>query len=263
MARETESVVTRPTGVADQDAERALLQRLCAGDEDAFEEMVRQYSGRLLAVARRLLGRDEDAQDALQDAMLSAYRALKTFRGDCQLSTWLHRIVVNAALMRMRSKRRAPEVAIDDLLPVFQADGHHAATFRPWTDVERALSVKETRAAVRAAIDRLPPTYRTVLLLRDIEELDTAEVAKALGVTTNAVKVRLHRARQALLTLLAPTMVAPSVPPDRRAAREAGGASAAARASGLACAAVDTRREAAPDAGRGSGRSARVAAALA
>jgi RNA polymerase sigma-70 factor (ECF subfamily) len=255
MANETKSAVGRPTRSADQEAERVLVERLCAGDEDAFEEMVRQYSGRLLAVARRLLGRDEEAQDALQDALLSAYRALETFRGDCQLSTWLHRIVVNAALMRMRSRRRAPEVPIDDLLPVFQADGHHATTFQPWTDVERALAVKETRAEVRAAIDRLPPTYRTVLFLRDIEELDTAEVAAALGVTTNAVKVRLHRARQALLTLLTPTMVAPSRPPGKRAGLAAGDAQADAPAPRAA-----RRQVAEPAVGRGESRQVTQAA---
>jgi RNA polymerase sigma-70 factor (ECF subfamily) len=190
----------------DVEHERHLVERLRAGDEAAFEEMVRQYSGRLLAVARRLLRRDDDAQDALQDGFVSAFRALPTFRGDCRLSTWLHRIVVNAALMKMRSRRRFPEVPIDELLPAFQADGHHVNTFRPWTDIERALAVEETRVRVRAAIDRLPPAYRTVLLLRDIEELDTEQVASILGTTTNAVKIRLHRARQALLTLLTPTL---------------------------------------------------------
>ncbi len=189
----------------DPDAERALVMRLRAGDDEAFEDLLRQYGGRLLAVARRMLRHEDDARDAVQEGLLSAYRALPTFRGDCRLSTWLHRIVINAVLMHMRRRRRAPEVPIDDLLPVFQADGHHARAFEPWGDVERALAVRETRLAVRAAIDRLPDTYRTVLLLRDIEEMTNEEVAAALGVTVNAAKIRVHRARQALLTLLSPT----------------------------------------------------------
>lgn len=184
--------------------ESALLADLISGDADAFERMVRTYGGRLLAVARRLLRNDGDAEDAVQEGFLAAFRALPTFRGECRLSTWLHRIVVNAALMRMRTRRRHPEASIEDLLPAFLPDGQHAASPIGWGDAEQALTAKETRVRVRAAIDRLPESYRTVLILRDIEELDTRATAQMLGVTTTAVKVRLHRARLALATLLAP-----------------------------------------------------------
>src|SRR5687767_13735229 len=109
-------------GVVD---EKALVEALRAGDEWAFETMVRQFGGRLLAVARRLTRNDEDARDVVQTAYLSAFRALSAFEGTCQLSTWLHRIVVNTALMRLRSRRRKPEESIDVLLPPFQDDGHH------------------------------------------------------------------------------------------------------------------------------------------
>lgn len=189
--------------------ETHLLNRLRAGDEDAYEEMVRLYSGRLLAVARRLLRSDHDAEDALQDGFVSAFCALRSFRGDCKLSTWLHRIVVNSALIRMRTRRRRAEEPIDGLLPKYLADGHHAVTFETWTNTENTLIDREVRAEVRAAIDRLPESYRTVLLLRDIEELDSETVAAMLGVTANAVKIRLHRARQALLTLLTPVFRPP------------------------------------------------------
>ncbi|MEW6321621.1 MAG: sigma-70 family RNA polymerase sigma factor [Acidobacteriota bacterium] len=190
----------------DGSSERLLVERLRAGDEGAAEDLLRLYGPRLLAVARRMLRNDEDAQDALHDAFLSAFRALRTFRGECRLSTWLHRITVNAALMKMRSRRRRRETPIEDLLPVYLEDGHHVTRFQAWTDAERALDHAETRAAVRAAIDELPESYRTVLLMRDIEELDTDTVAGLLGVTPNAVKIRLHRARQALATLLRPVL---------------------------------------------------------
>jgi RNA polymerase sigma-70 factor (ECF subfamily) len=183
--------------------ETSLVNRLRAGDERAFEDLVRTFGGRLLAVARRFVRNDEDAQDIVQSAYLSAFRALDQFEGNCQLSTWLHRIVVNTALMKLRSKRRKPEESIEDLLPAFQEDGHHVEQFADWTTpADQLIERNETRATVRACIDRLPDNYRSVLLLRDIEERSTQDVANALSMTSTAVKVRLHRARQALSTLL-------------------------------------------------------------
>ena len=184
-------------------AERAPLDALRAGDDAAYEDLVRTHGGHLLAVTRRLLGDGEDARDAVQDAFASAFRAIGTFAGEARLSTWLHRIAVNAALMKLRTRRRKPEQPIDDLLPVFEADGHRRDPGGPWQPADR-LERREVRKLVRDAIERLPESYRIVLVLRDIEELDTAEVAERLGVTTAVVKTRLHRARQALRTLLDP-----------------------------------------------------------
>jgi RNA polymerase sigma-70 factor (ECF subfamily) len=183
--------------------DQALLTALRAGHEWAFETMIRLYGGRLLAVARRFTRNDEDAQDVLQSAYLSAFRALNDFEGACQLSTWLHRIVVNTALMKLRSRRRKPEESIDALLPAFHEDGHHVEQFSEWsTPADQLMERNETRATVRGCIDQLPENYRMVLTLRDIEELSTQEVAGILAMTPTAVKVRLHRARQALSTLL-------------------------------------------------------------
>jgi RNA polymerase sigma-70 factor (ECF subfamily) len=187
-------------------AEALLVSRLRAGDEAAYELLVRTESRHLLAVARRLLRNEEDAQDAVQQAFLSAFRALPSFNGQSRLSTWLHRIVTNAALMKMRTRGRRPEESIDDLLPSYIEDGHHVQQFSTWNvRADTQLIRRETSTQVRTAIDRLPDGYRTVLLLRDIEELSTDEAAQALGVTTNTVKIRLHRARQALVKLLDPT----------------------------------------------------------
>lgn len=191
----------------DLQAENLLLQRLHRGEQTACEELVRTHSGRMLAVARRMLRNEEDARDAVQQGFMSAFRALPEFNGRSRLSTWLHRIVVNAALMKLRSRSRRPEESIEDLLPRFLEDGHHAEPVSDWGMSPDALLVqRETRQRVRAAIDRLPESYRTVLLLRDIEELDTDETARSLGLTTNAVKIRLHRARQALARLLEPEL---------------------------------------------------------
>jgi RNA polymerase sigma-70 factor, ECF subfamily len=193
--------------------EAALVAALKAGDAAAFERLVRSYGGRLLLVARQILASDADAADALQDALLTAFRSMGSFEGKSQLSTWLHRVTVNAALMRLRSRKRKREQPIDELLPKFKADGHQQHPCRAWN--QSALSgieQKETQALVRTCIDQLPADYRTVIVLRDIQELDTATVAEMLGLTEGNVKVRLHRARQALRTLLDPLFGTPEGP---------------------------------------------------
>jgi RNA polymerase sigma-70 factor, ECF subfamily len=196
-----------PSSTSPSSADCELLARLRRGDEAAYEELVQSETRHLLAVARRLLRNEEDAQDAVQQAFLAAFRALPTFNGQSRLTTWLHRIVTNTALMKLRTRSRRPEGSIDDLLPDFLEDGHHVDQFSEWAlPADAHMLRRETRVQVRAAIDRLPDTYRTVLLLRDIDELSTEETAEALGVNANTVKIRLHRARQALLKLLKPAM---------------------------------------------------------
>lgn len=183
--------------------EADLLERLRSGQEDAFEALVRTHSGRMLSVCRRILRNDEEAKDAVQEAFVSAFRAISRFEGASQLGTWLHRIAVNASLMRLRSRKRRPEESIDDLLPGFVDDGHAKVEPRDWSpSALQSLETRETREFVRGCIDRLPEMYRVVLLLRDIEELDTAEAAEVLGVSEGVVKVRLHRGRHALRKLL-------------------------------------------------------------
>jgi RNA polymerase sigma-70 factor (ECF subfamily) len=185
--------------------EADLTAAVRAGEERAFEFLVRTETGRLLAVTRRILGNEDDAREAVHEAFISAYRARAQFQAGARVSTWLHRIAINAALMKLRARRRRPEDAIEDLLPRFLPDGHHTERFHAWTEpVDVALARRETAAAVRRAIDQLPDSFRTVLLLRDIEGLSTDEAAALLNTTPNAVKIRLHRARMALRTLLAP-----------------------------------------------------------
>lgn len=190
---------------ARQGEEQALLARLQTGDEAAFAELVRAQGGRLLALARRMLRSEEDARDAVQETFLQAFKGIDRFEGGARLSTWLHRIAVNACLMKLRSRSRKPEQPIDELLPRFHEDGHRVAPGPPWRpDAPDPAEERETRLRVREAIDRLPEIYRNVLLLRDIEGLDTEETARVLDVKVDTVKVRLHRARQALRTLLEP-----------------------------------------------------------
>ncbi len=197
-------VLARDPGFT-QDA--GFITALRAGDDAAFEKLVRLYGGRLYAVAKRFLHNEEEARDAVQDTFLSAFRAIDRFEGHARLSTWLHRITVNAALMKLRTRRRKSEESIDELLPYFLEDVHRTDPGPEWRQPsEELLQRKETRAVVRACIDQLPDNYRSVLLLRDIEARDTAETAQLLGLSPNAVKIRLHRARQALRSLLDPHM---------------------------------------------------------
>jgi len=188
--------------------EKHLVVRLRAGDQASYKQLITTYGGRMLAVARRLVRNEEDARDSVQDAFLQAFRSIEKFEGRSSLGSWLHRIVVNAALMRIRSRSRRREDSLDDLLPQFDADGNRIAPeIEHVVSLEKLLESREAIEFVRRAIDQLPEGYRNVLLIRDIEGYDTKETAALLGLTPGAVKVRLHRARAALKTLLEPIML--------------------------------------------------------
>jgi RNA polymerase sigma-70 factor (ECF subfamily) len=196
---------TIPTRVQADDLH--LIERLRARDEGAYELLVRSYGGRMMTVARRFLPHEHDAADAVQDAFIAAFKAVHSFEGNAQLWTWLYRIVVNACLMKIRSSGRSRAVSIEDCLPTFDDTGHHTRHPRQFNeDAHDVACRQELRERVRQCIDMLPESYRTVLLLRDIEERNTEETAELLGCTIANVKTRLHRARQALRTLLESSM---------------------------------------------------------
>lgn len=200
LLRDSPEPLVSPVAPRDDDA---LIGQLKAHNEEAFEATVRQYGPRMLATARRFLGNEHDAADAVQQAFISAFKSIGAFNAHAKLSTWLHRIVVNAALMQLRARRRRPELPIEDLLPRFDDAGRwvHESEHIRWVD-EHPIHQRETRQMVRRCIDMLPETYRSVLLLRDIEDLDTVEVAAMLAISPNAIKIRVHRARQALKSLI-------------------------------------------------------------
>lgn len=200
---ETSPVMSRPTHELSPTEEASLVEDLRQACPAAFERLVRGSAPRVLATCRRILGSESDAQDAVQDTFLSAFRSIGSFQGSSRLATWLHRIAVNAALMRLRSQRRRPERSIEELLPTYHLDGHRVDPRDAWSvEDESALEREERSELVHRALDQLPDDYRTVIVLRDLESLDTDEVATLLGITAGAVKTRLHRARQALRTLL-------------------------------------------------------------
>jgi len=191
--------------------EALLLGGLRAGEPWAHERFVRAHAGRVKALAERYLRNEEDANDVVQETFLAAFKALGKFEGKCQLATWLHRIAVNAALMRLRAKEvrgeRQAEVELEEHLPRFVGLGVHERSPRAFAEPpEDEVMRGEICVFVRACIERLPAMYRTALLLRDIEQLENDEVAERLGISVNAAKIRVHRARQALRKLLEPRL---------------------------------------------------------
>jgi RNA polymerase sigma-70 factor, ECF subfamily len=202
---------------ADQEApaDGWLLDRHRAGDPDAFAQLVRRHRDRLWAVALRTLGDPEEAADALQDALLSAYRAAAGFRGDAAVTTWLHRIVVNACLDRVRRRQ------VRRTVPLPEQDGQPdrprlevAVTADPTGDLD-------TRLDVAAALATLPPDQRAALVLVDLQGFSVDDAAHILDIPTGTVKSRCARGRARLLPLLAhlrndstPARVKPSVPAE-------------------------------------------------
>lgn len=173
------------------------MERAARGDSGAFDDLVRRYEGRVFRLVRAASATREDAEDALQDAFLSAYRASASFRGESSVRTWLLIIARHAAYhVRIRRARTETPVGDDTLESLAAAAG--------WGDMdpERQFHDRERRARVTHALATLPPADREVLVLRDIEELSGDAVASALGLTVAATKSRLHRARLKLAATL-------------------------------------------------------------
>ncbi len=189
-----------------QQEEAALVAQAKAGDQVACNRLVTLFGPQMMAVARRFMRCDDDCNDALQDAFISVFKALDRFEANSRLSTWLHRITVNSCLMKLRSKSMRRETSIEEMLPRMDRYDRRTDRFPATNDSSAEVESEEMCALVRRAIDRLPDADRTVLLLRDIEEMDTATTANMLEMTEHNVKRLLHRARQTLHALLEPMM---------------------------------------------------------
>ena len=180
-----------------QGSEEKLIRAGQRGDHQAVETLFRRYQRPLFQTALRVLGNTEDAEDALQDGLLSAYRNLKRFEGRSQFSTWLTRIVINAALMRRRSAKARPAVSLDeppreDELPATERFADDGLT------PEQVFANTEIREMLSENLDQLSPLLRTAFVLREVQGYSTGEAAKKLGVTENTLKARLWRARHQL-----------------------------------------------------------------
>ena len=174
--------------------EQRLIRLGLKGNQAALEALFARHSGALYQSALKLLGNPEDAEDALQEGMLSAFKNLRRFEGRSKFSSWLTRIVINAALMRLRSQRVHQTVSADQ--PLGEAEITLAEQLAdPAPDPERLYAREELRRLLDRNLTELSPDMRTAVLLRDIEGLSTQEAAEALGVPENTLKSRLHRAR--------------------------------------------------------------------
>lgn len=172
------------------DTDETVVRSVLGGSTDRFEILMRRYNQRVFRTARAILRDDAEAEDAAQQAWLSAYQCLAQWDGRARFSTWLTRIVVHASLRRLRGRHQGPLLSLVD-------DGDtDASSTRPSPEDETARV--QARALLERAIDALPESARVVVVLRDLEELSGAETADALGLTEEAVRVRLHRARRAL-----------------------------------------------------------------
>jgi RNA polymerase sigma-70 factor, ECF subfamily len=211
----------------DTESELSLIERLRNGDTSALGPLMDLHAARVYRVAHGITRNEADAEEVVQDVFLSLVRKIHGFEGRAALSSWLYRVTTNAALMKRRGKRAEVEVALEDFLPRFIADGHRAGdrayVLADWSHTpEQELLSRETGALVQEALDDLPEHYRAVLVLRDVEGLSSEAAAEALGESVASVKSRLHRARmvlrERLTQSLGPVRHGAPVPP-REAAR--------------------------------------------
>jgi RNA polymerase sigma-70 factor (ECF subfamily) len=175
--------------------ERELIERVLAGEKDLFYELIRPYERGVFLAAASILGNDADAEDTAQQAFLKAYRNLARFRQESKFSTWLIQIAINDARMKLRKDRRHLYKAIDAGQKTNEGD-YIPTDFADWREIpSEVLEKSELREALNKALNLLPEKYRTVLILRDVQQMSIAETAKALGISEENVKTRTSRAR--------------------------------------------------------------------
>ena len=169
------------------------------------EQVFRDHAPRVYNLARRMLGNDADAEDVTQDVLLQVVRKLDTFRGDANLTTWLHRVTVNAALAHRRKRTIREHREVHDPLEMFTETGYHMRSVKPWSAAPDRLALKrETTELIEKSIGELPELYRDVYVLADVEGLPNHDIGEMLGLSLSAVKSRLHRGRLLMRDALAP-----------------------------------------------------------
>lgn len=190
----TAAILVSTMSPVDAVDELTLVEQAREGDGGSFETLIRRYQNRIFRLAKRITQNDEDAEDVLQESFLKAYDHLDSFQGNSKFYTWLVRITVNEALMKLRKRRTGKEVSLDEGLDT----GEEVVTreIAVWDgDPEQTYSQEELRGILDRTIDTLKPAFRTVFMLRDVEDLSTEETAEVLGLSIPAVKTRLLRAR--------------------------------------------------------------------
>ena len=187
------------------ETETELLERVRAGDHSAFYDLVRPHERGLYMAALSITNNDADAEEVVQEAILKAFKAIGRFRGESKFSTWIIQIAINEARMKLRKDRRHLYESIDEPRIGEDEGDYMPRDFADWREIpSEALESSRLREALRKAMASLPPKYRQVLVLRDMEHLNIAETAKVMNITEAAVKTRLLRARLMMRDALAP-----------------------------------------------------------
>jgi RNA polymerase sigma-70 factor (ECF subfamily) len=194
--------------------EAGLIERICLGESELFHELILPHERKIYLTVLAVLGSEAEAEDAAQETMIKAFRNLRSFRSESRFGTWLVSIALNEARSRLRKSKRAQMESLDADAESYEGD-FTPAMLTDWREIpSEALERSELRAELQAAVAELPAIYREVFTLRDLEELNVEETARALGVTANVVKVRLHRARMLLQKRLVPFLKS-AFPPRR------------------------------------------------
>jgi len=195
--------------------EKKLISRILARETELFHDLIRPYERMAYLAIFAMVKNEADAEDGAQDVMISAFRNLRSFRGDSKFSTWLVTIAMNEGRKRLRKAKAAGIESLDEDMADHEGDFTPAA-LTDWREIPSvALEKKELRAKVREAVQELPDIYREVVVLRDLEELNQEETAAALGIPITLVKVRLHRGRMMMQKKLVPYLKMVAPPPKR------------------------------------------------
>lgn len=200
----TDAAIVGTSAASDKD----LVDGLRNGEETSYELLVRSFGPQVLAITRRYLRSEADAADCFQDTFIAVFNSISSYAGQSSLRQWVRGVAVKQSLMALRKRKRVREDSIEHMMPLFDASGSRVESpgEQRHSSIEAEIDAEALKVTIRQSIDKLPDDYRVVLLLRDIDGLNTRETAAILGIRTNAVKTRLHRARAALRFILQPVL---------------------------------------------------------
>ena len=180
----------------DKETEEALVRDLQNGNLEAYDKLAKIYQKKIYGLSFNLTRNQMDAQDVTQEVLLTLFRKINMFQGKSAFSSWVYRISINASYMKLRSKKKEPNVSIDELMPTFNGAGFQQEKIQDWSEnTESLIFTKETRNVINNAVNLLPEKEKVVFLLRDVEGLSSEKTGEILDLTVSAVKSRLHRAR--------------------------------------------------------------------
>ncbi len=180
----------------EKELDEVLVRDLKAGKLEAFDQIVEIYQRKIYALAFNMTRNQMDAQDVVQEVLLSIYRKIDTFQGKSAFSSWVYRITLNASYMKLRNRKKEQYVSLDEFMPAFNNAGFQSEKITDWSEnTESLLFSNETKGIIEKAVDQLPEKEKVVFILRDVDGLSTEKVGEILELTIPAVKSRLHRAR--------------------------------------------------------------------